>query len=91
MVRGLNAARHRSRRVCGAPGPAQVPGSESNERFAAALLPCPTHTEAARALDIHRSTPTTQINRFEKALGRPLIKRSERWRSHHLRPTGVRR
>ncbi|WSB48922.1 TniQ family protein [Streptomyces cellulosae] len=54
------------------------------ERFAAAL-PYPTVTEAARALGIHQSTLTTQINRLEKDLGRPLIERAERGR--RMRPT----
>ncbi|WLQ68969.1 MULTISPECIES: helix-turn-helix domain-containing protein [Streptomyces] len=54
------------------------------ERFAAAL-PYSTVTEAARALGIHQSTLTTQINRLEKDLGRPLIERAERGR--RMRPT----
>ncbi|GAA1893781.1 TniQ family protein [Streptantibioticus ferralitis] len=54
------------------------------ERFAAAL-PYPTVTEAARALGIHQSTLTTQINRLERDLGRPLIERAERGR--RMRPT----
>ncbi|MFI2377965.1 TniQ family protein [Streptomyces sp. NPDC018964] len=54
------------------------------ERFAAAL-PYPTVTEAARALGIHQSTLTTQINRLERDLGRPLIERAERGRK--MRPT----
>ncbi|WP_229867230.1 helix-turn-helix domain-containing protein [Streptomyces gelaticus] len=54
------------------------------ERFAAAL-PYPTVTDAARALGIHQSTLTTQINRLERDLGRPLIERAERGR--RMRPT----
>ncbi|MGW2510709.1 TniQ family protein [Streptomyces scopuliridis] len=54
------------------------------ERFAAAL-PYPTVTEAARALGIHQSTLTIQINRLERDLGRPLIERAERGR--RMRPT----
>ncbi|WP_345667515.1 LysR family transcriptional regulator [Streptomyces similanensis] len=58
-----------------------MPGSDSN----ASLPPCPTVTEAARALGIHQSTLTTQINRLERDLGRPLIERTERGRK--MRPT----
>lgn len=54
------------------------------ERFNAAL-PYPTVTEAARALGIHQSTLTTQINRLERDLGRALIERAERGR--RMRPT----
>lgn len=54
------------------------------ERFAATLL-YPTVTEAARSLGIHQSTLTTQINRLERDLGRPLIERAERGR--RMRPT----
>ncbi len=54
------------------------------ERFAAAL-PYSTVTEVARALGIHQSKLTTQINRLEKDLGRPLIERAERGR--RMRPT----
>ncbi|MFF6780977.1 LysR family transcriptional regulator [Streptomyces sp. NPDC012510] len=54
------------------------------ERFASAL-PYPTVAEAARALGMHQSTPTTQINRLERDLGRPLIERAERGR--RMRPT----
>ncbi|MGV9989456.1 TniQ family protein [Streptomyces sp. NPDC003374] len=54
------------------------------ERFVAAL-PYPTVTEAARALGIHQSTLTIQINRLERDLGRPLIERAERGR--RMRPT----
>ncbi|WP_256967850.1 helix-turn-helix domain-containing protein [Streptomyces sp. CS057] len=54
------------------------------ERFAAAL-PYSTVTEAARALGIHQSKLTTQINRLEKDRGRPLIERAERGR--RMRPT----
>ncbi|NEE15069.1 LysR family transcriptional regulator, partial [Streptomyces sp. SID7499] len=55
------------------------------ERFAAAL-PCSTVTEAARALGIHQSKLTTQINRLEKNRGRPLIERAERGRRMQRTP-----
>ncbi|WP_228183494.1 helix-turn-helix domain-containing protein [Streptomyces anulatus] len=55
------------------------------ERFAAAL-PYSTVTEAARALGIHQSKLTTQINRLEKDRGRPLIERAERGRRMQRTP-----
>nr|WP_251983047.1 LysR family transcriptional regulator [Streptomyces violaceusniger] len=64
---GRRCPRHPARDALNSPNARQ-----RLERFAAAL-PYPTVTEAARALVIHQPTLTTQINRLERDLGRPLI------------------
>lgn len=60
----------------------KCPAATRTLRCRPALL---TVTEAARALGIHQSKLTTQINRLEKDRGRPLIERAERGR--RMRPT----
>ncbi|MFL4905531.1 LysR family transcriptional regulator [Streptomyces sp. MMS24-I2-30] len=50
----------------------------------------PTLTEAARDLGIQQTTLVTQINRLERDLGQPLLKRAERGTAMKLTPFGKR-